>query len=62
MNGTTANEIESEASMKSYSFLFWAYNTFWLLLSGYLLFLVTRLRRMERRIQRVEDAQRSDDS
>ena len=48
--------------MKSYSFLFWAYNIFWLLLSGYLLFLATRLGRMERRIRRVEDAQRSDDS
>jgi CcmD family protein len=40
--------------LKSYSFLFWAYNAFWLVLAGYLLMLFLRLRRMSRRLETVE--------
>ncbi len=42
--------------MKSYAFLFWAYNTIWLALAGYLLLLAMRLGRTERRLQALEDA------
>ena len=42
--------------MKSYAFLFWAYNAIWLALAGYLLFLLQRLRRLERSLDGVERA------
>ncbi len=42
--------------MKSYAFLFWAYNAIWLVLSGYLLFLLLRLNRLERSLDTVERA------
>ena len=42
--------------MKSYACRFWAYNTIWLALAGYLLFLLLRLRRVERSLERVERA------
>ena len=52
--------------MKNFAYLFWAYAAFWGLLAGYLLFLILRLRGVERRIHRVEraleDRQRSDAS
>lgn len=40
--------------MRSYAFLFWAYNVVWLLLAGYLLYLFVKLRRLERRLQGME--------
>ena len=40
--------------MKSYAFLFWAYNVIWLVLAGYLLFLMLRLRRLDDRLARLE--------
>lgn len=40
--------------MKSYAFLFWAYNAIWLALAGYLLFLLLRLARVGRRVEEVE--------
>ena len=40
--------------MKSYAFLFWAYNVIWLVLAGYLLFLLRRLSRTDRRLESVE--------
>ncbi len=42
--------------MKSYAFLFWAYNAIWLVLAGYLLFLLLRLSRVERNLDGVERA------
>ncbi len=42
--------------MKSYVFLFWAYNAIWLALAAYLLFLLQRLRRLERSLDAVERA------
>ncbi len=42
--------------MKSYVFLFWAYNAIWLGLAGYLFFLLQRLRRVERSLDGVERA------
>ncbi len=42
--------------MKSYAFLFWAYNAIWLGLAGYLLFLLLRLSRLERRLDGLERA------
>lgn len=51
--------------MKSYSFLFWAYNVIWLLLAGFLLFVLVRLGRVGRRLDAVEraldDADRTSD-
>jgi len=40
--------------VKSYAFLFWAYNVIWLVLAGYLLFLMLRLRRLDDRLARLE--------
>ena len=40
--------------MKSYWFLFWAYNVIWAGLSGFLLLLILRLRRVDRRLDGVE--------
>lgn len=52
--------------MKNFAYLFWAYTAFWALLAGYVLFLIVRLRGVERRMRRVERAleerQRSDAS
>lgn len=40
--------------MKSYAFLFWAYNVIWAGLAAWLLLLILRLRRLERRLAAVE--------
>lgn len=40
--------------MKSYDFLFWAYNVIWAGIAGFLFFLLLRVRRTERRLDRVE--------
>jgi len=40
--------------VKSYDFLFWAYNVIWAGIAGFLLFVLLRLRRTERRLDRVE--------
>ena len=40
--------------MKSYAFLFWAYNVVWAGLVAYLLFLAGRLRRAGRRLDQLE--------
>ena len=40
--------------MKSYVFLFWAYNVIWLSLAGYLLHLLLRVRRVDRRLDDLE--------
>jgi len=40
--------------VKSYAFLYWAYNVIWLVLAGYLLFLMLRLRRLDGRLTRLE--------
>lgn len=53
--------------MKSYSFLFWAYNVVWILIAAYVGFLLVRIRtlgsqldRLERRLDRAAgDAQSS---
>ena len=42
--------------MKSYAFLFWAYNAIWLALAGYLLFLLLRVSRVERSLDGVQRA------
>jgi len=42
--------------LKSYAFLFWAYNVIWLLLAGFLLFVLVRLGRVRRRLDAVERA------
>ena len=42
--------------MKSYAFLFWAYNTIWVGIACYLLFVLMRVGRAERRLQALEDA------
>ena len=40
--------------MKSYEFLFWAYNVIWIVISGYLLTMVFRMRRICERLGRLE--------
>jgi CcmD family protein len=40
--------------LNSYVFLFWAYNVVWIGIAGYLLFLGSRLRRLDRRLQALE--------
>ena len=40
--------------MRSYVFLFWAYNVIWLVLAGFLFFMLLRVRRAERKLERVE--------
>jgi len=42
--------------LKSYAFLFWAYNVIWIGLAGYLLFLFVRLGRVGKRLDAVERA------
>jgi CcmD family protein len=44
--------------LKSYAFLFWAYNVIWLALAAYLLFVILRIGRVARRIDAVERALR----
>ncbi len=45
--------------MKSYAFLFWAYNVVWLGLAGYLLFVFLRVRGVDRRLDALERRQQS---
>jgi CcmD family protein len=40
--------------VRSYVFLFWAYNVIWLFIAGYLFFVLLRIRRAERRLEAVE--------
>ena len=40
--------------MKSYEFLFWAYNVIWIVISGYLLTMVFRMRHLDARLGRLE--------
>ena len=40
--------------MKSYAFLFWAYNVIWIGLVLYVALLVTRLKRVDRKLAEVE--------
>ena len=40
--------------MKSYAFLFWAYNVIWLVLAGYLFSMMLRVRRLGDRLARLE--------
>ena len=40
--------------MQSYAFLFWAYIVIWAGIAGFLLFVLLRLLRTERRLDRVE--------
>ena len=40
--------------MKSYEFLFWAYNVIWIVISGYLLTMVFRMRGLDERLGRLE--------
>lgn len=40
--------------MQSYDFLFWAYAVIWAGIAGFLLFVLLRLTRAERRLDRVE--------
>jgi len=55
--------------LKSYAFLFWAYNVIWIGLAGYVALLFARMRRVDRRLaglerelERAAAAQRSSDS
>ena len=46
--------------MKSYVFLFWAYNVIWLALAGFTLLVMLRLGRVARRLDGVERAMESE--
>jgi len=41
-------------ALKSYAFLFWAYNVIWAGVAAYLLFLLLRLGRISRRLDTLE--------
>ncbi len=47
--------------MKSYNFLFWAYNVIWLGLAVYLGLLFARLQRTRKRVERLEQQLRDAD-
>ena len=38
----------------SYPFLFWAYNVIWIVLAGFLLSMLLRMRGLQRKLERVE--------
>jgi len=40
--------------MKSYAFLFWAYNVIWICIAGWILLTFLRVRRLDRRLDGVE--------
>jgi CcmD family protein len=40
--------------VKSYDFLFWAYNVIWLVIAGYLLLMMVRMKRLDKRLGRLE--------
>lgn len=40
--------------MKSYPFLYWAYNVFWVGIAAYLAFLAVRLHRVRRQLEALE--------
>jgi CcmD family protein len=42
----------------SFPYLFWAYNLIWLGLAGYLAFMFNRMRRLERRLDRLGKSDR----
>jgi len=42
--------------VKSYAFLFWAYNVIWIGIAAYMLLLFLRIRRVDRRLESVERA------
>jgi CcmD family protein len=48
--------------VKSYDFLFWAYNVIWLVIAGYLLMMMLRMKRLDKRLGRLErELDRDDD-
>jgi len=40
--------------LKSFAFLFWAYNVIWIVIAGYLLSMVLKMRRLDQRLDRLE--------
>ena len=40
--------------MKGYAFLFWAYTIVWTGIAGYIVFMIARLRRVDRILSRLE--------
>lgn len=48
--------------MRSYDFLFWAYNIIWLAVAGYILMTFLRVRRVETRITALEREMNRKDS
>ena len=49
-----AQPFARRVELKSYEFLFWAYNVIWIVISGYLLTMVFRMRRLDERLGRLE--------
>lgn len=41
--------------MKNFEFLFWAYNTVWILLVAYISYVLSRLAKAEREMKRLEE-------
>ena len=46
---------------EKFQYLFWAYNSIWILMAGYLLTLGVRLRRVQRQIEQMKGSQRKED-
>ncbi len=40
--------------MNGFPYLFWGYNVVWICLAGYLAYLVVRMGRLDRRLERLE--------
>jgi CcmD family protein len=41
--------------IREFRYIFWAYNLIWILLAGYLTFLLIRLNRLAREIRKLKD-------
>lgn len=41
--------------MKSFAFLFWAYNVIWIGIAAYIWLTYSRLRRTDRRVEKLEE-------
>lgn len=55
MNASPVADAEREGNdLKSYWFLFWAYNVIWLAIAGFVLLSFLRVRRADRRIDGLE--------
>ena len=53
--------VWKEFDVKSYAFLFWAYNIVWAAIAGYLLLTFLKVRKLDRRLDLLERRSRGND-